>query len=102
MPAAVWEPPKPVLSDPDPDFQFNGYDLPIMALAIEERKNVIATGDPGCGKAEFFTDFGAGVGLPVNKIPLDGNPVRAEIIGSFRQVETTTGDRRSTRLNSSH
>src|SRR3546814_13934054 len=75
IPTSVWETPKPVLSDPDPDFQFNGYDLSIMALAIEERKNVIATGDPGCGKTEFFKQFGARVGLPVNKIPFDGNQI---------------------------
>src|SRR3546814_6588884 len=33
----------------------------------------------------------ARVGLPVNKIPFDGNLTRAEIIGSFRQVATPTG-----------
>src|SRR3546814_7347079 len=91
MPAAVWEPPKPVLSEPDPDFQFNGYDLSIMALAIEERKNVTATGDSGCGKTEFFKQFGARVGLPVHKIPFDCNLTRAEVIGSLRQVATPTG-----------
>src|SRR3546814_14425603 len=58
IPPAVWETPKPVLSDPDPDFQFNGYDLSIMALALEERKSVIATGEPVCGKTEFFKHFG--------------------------------------------
>src|SRR3546814_2940738 len=62
-----------------------------MALAIEERKNVIATGDPGCGKTEFFKQFGARVGLPVNKIPFDGNLTRAEIIGSIRPLATPTG-----------
>jgi cobaltochelatase CobS len=91
IPTAEWETPKPALPEPDPDFQFNGYNLSIMALAIEEGKNVIATGDPGCGKTEFFKQFGARIGLPVNKVPFDGNLTRAEIIGSFRQVATPTG-----------
>jgi MoxR-like ATPase len=91
IPTAVWESPKPVIGESDPDFQFNGYAMTIMALAIEERKNVIATGDPGCGKTEFFKQFGARVNLPVKKIPFDGNLTRSEIIGSFRQVATPTG-----------
>lgn len=91
IPTAAWRTPQPVLPDLDEHFQFNGYQILIMAMAIEEKKNVIATGDPGCGKTEFFKQFGARIGLPVNKIPFDGNLTRAEIIGSFRQVATPTG-----------
>lgn len=91
IPTAVWETQQPVLPAIDPDFQFNGYNLSILAMAMEEGKNVIATGDPGCGKTEFFKQFGARVGLPVNKIPFDGNLTRSEIIGSFRQIATPTG-----------
>lgn len=91
VPTAVWETPKPVILDPDPDYHFSGYQVALMAMAIEERKNVIATGDPGCGKTEFFKQFGSRIGLPVNKIPFDGNLTRAEIIGSFRQIATPTG-----------
>lgn len=91
IPTAAWETPKPDLPDADPHFSFSGYAMTIMALAIDERKNVLATGDPGCGKTEFFKQFGARIGLPVTKIPMDGSLTRAEIIGSFRQVATPTG-----------
>ncbi|AXK43726.1 AAA family ATPase [Erythrobacter aureus] len=91
IPTAKWLTPKPKMAAPDKDFMFNGYACSVMALAIEERKNVIATGDPGCGKTEFFKQFGAQIGLPVHKIPMDGSLSRAEIIGSFRQVATPNG-----------
>ena len=91
VPTVHWQSPKPNIKDPDPDFIFNGHDISIMALAIEKQKNVMATGDPGCGKTEFFKQFGARTGLPVHKIPFDGSLTRAEIIGSFRQVATPNG-----------
>ncbi len=91
IPTAKWITAKPKMDGPDKDFMFNGYACSVMALAIEERKNVIATGDPGCGKTEFFKQFGARIGLPVHKIPMDGSLSRAEIIGSFRQVATQNG-----------
>lgn len=91
VPTVHWQSPKPPIKTPDPDFVFNGHAISIMSLAVEERKNVIATGDPGCGKTEFFKQFGARVGLPVHKIPFDGSLTRAEMIGSFRQVATENG-----------
>lgn len=91
VPTAHWETPKPEMLSPDDDYLFDGFAVSIMALAIDERKNVMATGDPGTGKTEFFKQFGSRIGLPVHKVPMDGSLTRAEIIGSFRQVATPNG-----------
>lgn len=91
VPMMHWTTPKPYIKPHNPNFIFNGYHLKIMVSAIRRQKNVLAYGPPGCGKTEFFKQFGSIVGLPVHKIPFDGSLSRAEIIGSFRQVATENG-----------
>lgn len=91
VPTVAWHTPRPQIKDPDPHYRFDGMKVAVMALALEERANVMATGDPGCGKTEFFHQFGRRIGLPTHKIPMDGSLTRSEIIGSFRQVATDKG-----------
>lgn len=91
VPTMKWETPKPEIPERDKHYSFNGFAVKVMASAIRRRKNVMAVGDPGCGKTEFFKQFGYAVGLPVHKIPFDGTLSRGDLIGSFRQVATPTG-----------
>ncbi len=82
---------KPEMDAADPDYMFDGFAVKIMNTCLRKRRNMASTGDPGCGKTEFYKQFGARVGLPVHVIPFDGSLTRAEIIGSFRQVPTANG-----------
>jgi MoxR-like ATPase len=91
VPTAKWDTPKPHINTPDEHYCFPGFAVKIMTSAMKRGKNVIATGDPGCGKTEFFKQFAARIGLPFTKVPFDGSLSRAEIIGSFRQIATPTG-----------
>lgn len=93
VPTAKWDDPAtaPRIAPRDEHYAFEGFAIKIMAAALRKRKNVMATGEPGCGKTEFFKQFGAAIGLPVHKIPFDGTLSRADIIGSFRQVATANG-----------
>ena len=91
IPTVRWESPKPHIPARDPHYAFDGHAVKIMTSAIRRRKNVMAVGDPGCGKTEFFKQFGYAIGLPVHKIPFDGSLTRPDLIGSFRQIATPTG-----------
>lgn len=93
VPTVKWADPAlaPATGSRDPHYAHDGFAIKIMAAALRKRRNVMATGEPGCGKTEFFKQFGAGIGLPVHKIPFDGTLSRADIIGSFRQVATASG-----------
>lgn len=91
VPMVNWETPRPTIKPHNPNFQFNGYALKIMVSAIRRRRNLAAYGPPGCGKTEFFKQFGAIIGLPVHKIPFDGSLSRTEIIGGFQQIVTPNG-----------
>lgn len=93
VPTVMWADPgkAPKVAARDPHYAFEGYAVKIMAAALRKHKNVMATGEPGCGKTEFFKQFGAAINLPVHKIPFDGTLSRADIIGSFRQVSTPNG-----------
>lgn len=82
---------KPHVAEPDPHYAFDGFSVKVMASAMRRRRNVMAVGDPGCGKTEFFRQFAARIGLPYHGITFDGQLSRAEIIGSFRQIATPTG-----------
>lgn len=90
-PSVKWETPKPHIPARDPHYSFPGFATKVMISAIRRRANVVATGDPGCGKTEFFKQFGYALGLPVHVIPFDGSLDRSAIIGSFRQIATPTG-----------
>lgn len=90
-PSVKWETPKPHMPARDEHYSFPGFATKIMISAIRRRANVVATGDPGCGKTEFFKQFGLAIGLPVHVIPFDGSLDRSAIIGSFRQIATPTG-----------
>lgn len=91
VPTAKWETKKPRIPERDQHYSFPGFATKVMISAIRRRRNVAAVGDPGCGKTEFFKQFGYAIGLPVHVVPFDGSLTRAEIIGSFRQVATPTG-----------
>ena len=91
VPVARWSGEAPTLAPRDPHYAFEGRWVEEMAAALSLRRNVAATGVPGCGKTEFFKQFGAAIGLPVHKVPFDGSLTRADIIGGFRQVATPTG-----------
>jgi cobaltochelatase CobS len=91
VPTARWTGEAPQIGVVDEHYSFDGYALRYMALAMRNRKNIIATGEPGCGKTEFFKQFAARVGLPFYKLPMDGSLSRPDIIGSFRQVATSKG-----------
>jgi len=91
VPTVRWNGEAPALADRDRDYAFTGLPIKVMATALRNRANVMVTGDPGCGKTEFFRQFGAAIGLPVHKIPFDGSLMRTDIIGSFRQVATPNG-----------
>lgn len=91
VPTAKWLTAKPTIPEPDRHYSFPGFQTKVMISAVRRRKNVVAVGDPGCGKTEFFKQFGYAIGLPVHVVPFDGSLNRAEIIGSFRQVATPTG-----------
>ena len=82
---------KPKTAEPDPHYCFDGFTIKVMTSAMRRRKNVMAVGDPGCGKIEFFKQFAARIGMPYHGITFDGQLSRAEIIGSFRQITTPTG-----------
>ena len=91
VPTVKWETPKPHVPERDQHYSFPGFAVKVMISAIRRRKNVAAVGDPGCGKTEFFKQFGYAIGLPVHVVPFDGSLTRAEIIGGFRQIATPTG-----------
>lgn len=88
---AKWKGKAPHVATPDPHYNFDGFTVKVMASAMRRRRNVMAVGDPGCGKTEFFRQFAARIGLPYHGITFDGQLSRAEIIGSFRQIATPTG-----------
>jgi MoxR-like ATPase len=88
---AKWKGKKPHVAEPDPHYSFDGFSVKVMTSAMRRRRNVMAVGDPGCGKTEFFRQFAARIGLPYHGITFDGQLSRAEIIGSFRQIATPTG-----------
>lgn len=82
---------KPAVAEPDPHYCFDSFKIKVLASAMRRNKNVMAVGDPGCGKTEFFKQFARRIGMPYNGITFDGQLSRAEIIGSFRQITTPTG-----------
>jgi len=91
VPTARWKGDAPAIMVPDEHFDFDPYAVRVMSLAIRKRKNVFATGDPGCGKTEFFKQFAARMGLPFHKVAMDGSISRPDVLGSFRQIATPTG-----------
>lgn len=91
VPTSRWKGEAPKIEVPDEHFDFDPYAVRVMSLAIRKRKNVMAVGDPGCGKTEFFRQFAARMGLPFHKVAMDGSISRPDVLGSFRQVATATG-----------
>ncbi|QAY80166.1 AAA family ATPase [Sphingosinicella sp. BN140058] len=91
MPTFVWETAQPVLPELKPHYSFDGFQVSMMAVAMDRGKPIIGVGEPGCGKTVFYEQVAARIGLPCTVIPFDGSLTRAEIIGSFRQVATPTG-----------
>jgi MoxR-like ATPase len=91
VPTTRWKGDAPEIETPDEHFCFDSYAVRVMSLAVRQRKNVMAVGDPGCGKTEFFRQFAARIGLPFHKVAMDGSISRPDVLGSFRQVATPTG-----------
>lgn len=88
----VWDEGEPEgIETPDMNYKFHPHHIRIMATSLTRRRPIVATGDPGCGKTEFFRQIAARVRMPFTVLPVDGSLRRSDLIGSFRQIATSKG-----------
>lgn len=81
-----WTRPHPKVPAVDPNYNFMAKDLYEILWCVENGKNAVLVGPPGCGKTVATEQLAARLGRPYFRVPLDGEMRKREILGGFKQV----------------
>ncbi len=86
-----WDAPNPYLPQVDPFYEFNVEHLARAMIAFEKGHRVVTTGHTGTGKTSFYEQVAARLGFLFERINLDSEIGRLDLVGRDKLVTDPHG-----------